>query len=785
MAFLTYTGNGAPNFIPPKLGRIYIDTENNTVYISHGTTSVNDWSILENIDPSTISHTILQDIGSNSHNQIDNHLASLNNPHGVTKTQIGLSNVQNLDQTNPSNIIQDNTHRFVSDTEKNTWNSKENSISVGTTSQYYRGDKSWATLDKNAVGLGNVQNLDQTNPSNISQDSTHRFVSDTEKTTWNSKEDSITAGTLSQYYRGDKSWATLDKSTVGLGNVQNLDQTNPSNITQDSTHRFVSDAEKSTWNNKENSVASGTTSQYYRGDKTWATLDKSAVGLSNVPNVDATLRSNHTGTQTASTISDFSTATDARITAQKGAANGLAPLGSDTKIPAAYLPNFVDDVLEYASFSSFPVTGLTGNIYVAIDTNMIYRWSGTQYIEISSSLALGETSATAYRGDRGKIAYDHSQITSGNPHGTTIVQITGLQTALDSKAPIIHTHEISDVNDLQNTLNTKENTLVAGTSSQYYRGDKTWQILNKSAVGLGNVQNVDQTNPSNIIQDTTHRFVSDTEKTTWNNKENSISAGTTSQYYRGDKTFQTLNTSVVPESGNLYYTDLRAITAAKTNLTNTPPPLQNLTDAAYQGTSNEFARQDHTHGFNTTGVIPGTYGDAVNSPQITVNSQGQVTAVTNIPITSNNNGDINIISTTQYASTSNVTLTNISNLSIPVITDRYYHLDYTILFRSSSAICGIALGLGWTGNGILSSEIGIAMGNLGTSSMYWGPSNGNGTVVTSTSVGAANTTYVATIRGVFWCSSTGTLFPQFRSETGAQVLAMVGSVARIHEFDVG
>ena len=56
---------------------------------------------------------------------------------------------------------------------------------------------------------------------------------------------------------------------------------------------------------------------------------------------------------------------------------------------------------------------------MAKDTNLTYRWSGSQYVEISASLALGETSSTAYRGDRGKTAYDHSQITSGNPHGTT------------------------------------------------------------------------------------------------------------------------------------------------------------------------------------------------------------------------------------------------------------------------------------------------------------------------------------------------------------------------------
>lgn len=86
----------------------------------------------------------------------------------------------------------------------------------------------------------------------------------------------------------------------------------------------------------------------------------------------------------------------------KAKANGLCPLGSDTKVPSTYLPSYVDDVLEYASKTNFPATGEDGKIYVAEDTNKTYRWSGTAYVEISASLALGETSSTAYAGDKGK-----------------------------------------------------------------------------------------------------------------------------------------------------------------------------------------------------------------------------------------------------------------------------------------------------------------------------------------------------------------------------------------------
>lgn len=86
----------------------------------------------------------------------------------------------------------------------------------------------------------------------------------------------------------------------------------------------------------------------------------------------------------------------------KGQANGVASLDSTGKVPSSQLPSYVDDVLEYDSQSGFPGTGETGKIYVAKDTNKTYRWSGSAYTEISASIALGETSSTAYAGDKGK-----------------------------------------------------------------------------------------------------------------------------------------------------------------------------------------------------------------------------------------------------------------------------------------------------------------------------------------------------------------------------------------------
>lgn len=131
--------------------------------------------------------------------------------------------------------------------------------------------------------------------------------------------------------------------------------------------------------------------------------------------------------------SEISGLTDALAgKANVSAMSGKADL-VDGKVPAAQLPSFVDDVLEYAAVSNFPATGEAGKIYVATGTNKSYRWGGSNYVEIAGGVALGETSGTAYRGDRGKTAYDHSQ--------NAEIHVTAAQkTAWDGKAAGNHTH---------------------------------------------------------------------------------------------------------------------------------------------------------------------------------------------------------------------------------------------------------------------------------------------------------------------------------------------------------
>ena len=163
-----------------------------------------------------------------------------------------------------------------------------------------------------------------------------------------------------------------------------------------------------------------------------------------------------------------------------GEPNGVAELNSSGKVPSSQLPSYIDDVVDgylydathfyeeqviggyynsvdgnfyedsgytilitpvlgryyldistgntyewdgtgsYVSATPTRIFGESGKIYISLDTNIQYRWTGTAFAALGGALQLGETSSTAYRGDRGKIAYDHSQITDGsNPHQTT------------------------------------------------------------------------------------------------------------------------------------------------------------------------------------------------------------------------------------------------------------------------------------------------------------------------------------------------------------------------------
>lgn len=135
---------------------------------------------------------------------------------------------------------------------------------------------------------------------------------------------------------------------------------------------------------------------------------------------------------------------------QKGANGGVAPLNSSGLIDSSYLPSYVDDVIEgYLSGGKFykesghttEITGESGKIYVDLTSLKTYRYTGSAFVVISETIALGETSSTAYRGDRGKIAYEHSQAAHARTDATkTAKSNTNGNVLINGSETVVYTH---------------------------------------------------------------------------------------------------------------------------------------------------------------------------------------------------------------------------------------------------------------------------------------------------------------------------------------------------------
>ncbi len=201
-------------------------------------------------------------------------------------------------------------------------------------------------------------------------------------------------------------------------------------------------------------------------------VSKSTVGLGNVTNDAQVKRS------------------------EMGQAGGVATLDSAGKVPASQLPSYVDDVIEgYYSGGKFytskdssgnysgAITGETGKIYVNLNDNKTYRWSGTAYAVISETLALGETSSTAYAGNKGAAnASEIEKIKNGTtsvPKATSATNVNGFTVAANVPAGAKFTD--TTYSDMKGATGSAAGThgLVpapaAGANTKFLRGDGTWQ----------------------------------------------------------------------------------------------------------------------------------------------------------------------------------------------------------------------------------------------------------------------------------------------------------------------
>lgn len=277
--------------------------------------------------------------------------------------------------------------------------------------------------------------------------------------------------------------------------------------------------------------------------------------------------------------------------------------------------NIQSQIQEFLNLAAFPATGSVKTIYVAKDTNLLYRWTGTTYTQVSAQTATlwGSISgALENQTDLQSALDDKVDVEAGKGLSTNDYtnteksKLAGIQAgaevnvnadwnATSGDAQILNKPDLSTYatdSELAAGLATKENVITSATTSDYFRGDKTFQPLNKSAVGLGNVDNTSDANKpissatqtaldtkqNTLVSGTNIKTIegqsilgsgnidlsksdvglgnvdntSDADKpistatqTALDGKENTITAGTTSQYFRGDKTFQTLDKSAV------------------------------------------------------------------------------------------------------------------------------------------------------------------------------------------------------------------------------------------------
>jgi hypothetical protein len=176
-------------------------------------------------------------------------------------------------------------------------------------------------------------------------------------------------------------------------------------------------------------------------------------------------------TSTPTTVSGYGI-TNALTTSMLGAASGVAPLGSDSKISSTYLPSYVDDVIEAANFAALPATGETSKIYVAQDTNKIYRWSGSAYIEIATSVGSSDTAvklvtarSIAATGDATwSVSFDGSaNVTAALTLANVVTAGTGTKVTYNAKGLITSstTLTVGDITDISTTYQAKNTNLTS------------------------------------------------------------------------------------------------------------------------------------------------------------------------------------------------------------------------------------------------------------------------------------------------------------------------------------
>jgi hypothetical protein len=222
-------------------------------------------------------------------------------------------------------------------------------------------------------------------------------------------------------------------------------------------------------------------------------LTKGDVGLGNVPNTDATARANHTGTQTTSTISDFSSAADARITAQKGNASGIASLDVTGKVPNSQLPPLVTNntFVVTSQAAMLALSANVGDIAVRTDSNTNYILQSTPASTLGNWIQLvGGGAVSSVNTQIGAVVLSKTDVGLSNVDNTTDASkpvSTAQQTALNAKQDL--NSDLTAIAGLAPSNNDIVQRISGSWTNRTMAQLKTALAVTKTDIGLSNVNN--------------------------------------------------------------------------------------------------------------------------------------------------------------------------------------------------------------------------------------------------------------------------------------------------------
>jgi hypothetical protein len=519
------------------------------------------------------------------------------------------------------------TAGLLSSTDWTTFNSKQNALTLGNATTSTSG----ITINGGTaaiIGSGMTINIVNANGSQ------NGLLSSADWTTFNSKQGALTIGNLTTSTSGINI-AGGTGAVIGAGATVNIA------TASGSQNGLLSSADWSTFNNKEGSLAAGTTAQYYRGDKTWQTLDTLAVpentnqyftiarartsisatgpiaynnstgviscptcaiggGISslngltgatqtfavddngtdfnidstgtthtfNIPTASATNRgllssadwTAFNSKQSALTLGDLTSST----TGVNVVGGTAAVIGSGVDITIDTADGTQPGLLAAADWTTFNskqnaltignATTSTSGITIGGGTGAVIGAGLTVNIATASGSQNGLLSSTDWTTFNSK----QGALTIGNlttaTSGVTVTNGTGA--VIGSGTSITIATASGSLNGLLSsadwtTFNSKQSALTIGDLTSSTAGVNV-SGGTAAIIGAGIDITID------IADNTQPGLLSAADWTIFNDKENGFAAGTTAQYYRGDKTWQTLNTLAVPENTNLYFTPARA-----------------------------------------------------------------------------------------------------------------------------------------------------------------------------------------------------------------------------------